>query len=450
MGVENNSYSITNLATSDTFYDWYSKTNTDIIGKLNFLKMYSGLSGDGVDVSINPAGGVHTFSITPSITKGISFNGPISFNDAVSFNGSTDFTTITVKVPLASGLTSGDVVRIDSSSGLTFAIANSTQNAEMFGVVSHHSGSETVVKVAGTIDNTLFTNTIENMLKISGGTFAPGTVYFLDSTKYGGVTVNDATEYGTVSKPVILGITGNKGCILPYRGIANTGFTGAGVTADLDNNTYSMVLYTTNHLNGTDPVTSISNIDVGSYVFLPKNFSSWCLGSPVTLGETACITSVSFTDGSSTPNLIIINDTTCLTTQPNAAIVTGNDYVFFGIVSKIYSKNTTTGEITLQITTDGGGFILSSTELSSLSGCVNKPSDTVGGINLYRSTVQFINTSLGDPGRFQSRKTTINTASGSPSVPEGYGVIGIPISGNSVLFRVVRTAYGISWWRRRV
>lgn len=226
MGVENNTYTIPDLTTSDTFYDWYTKTNNEIIEKLNLLKVYSGLSGDGVDISINPTGGVHTFSITPSITKGISFNGPVSFNNNVSFNSSTDLTTVTVNLPLNTGVTSGNIVRINTTGGgLTFAKADNQTNAEVFGVVSHHVGANTVVKLSGIVDNTLFNKTVSNMLKVTGGTLAPGVVYFLDTTTYGGITVNDTSTYGTVSKPMILGITGDQGCILPYRGVANTGAT---------------------------------------------------------------------------------------------------------------------------------------------------------------------------------------------------------------------------------
>ena len=52
MGVEDNLFEINELETSDTFQSWFTKTNAEIIAKLNKLKIYdlelsnlSGLSG---------------------------------------------------------------------------------------------------------------------------------------------------------------------------------------------------------------------------------------------------------------------------------------------------------------------------------------------------------------------------------------------------------------------
>jgi hypothetical protein len=411
MGVEDNSYSISNLTTDNTFYNWYTKTNNEIITKLNYLKVYEGLSGDGVVVGITANGGKYKFSISDLITKGVTFNGPIKFNNSVEFNSSTDLSTVAVKIPLTSGVTSGNIVRIDSSNGgVTFAIANSQSNSEVFGVVSHNTASNTVVKVAGIIDNTLFSDTISNMLKVTGATLSKGTVYFLDSVAYGGVTVNDQVQYGTVSKPMILGITGNQGVILPYRGIANTGAT-LGFTADLDNNTLSLTLYTTKHLDTSAPVESgVDSVKIGSPVY--SRFNDSILG--LNLGEIGFIHGETFAAQSysvstsranaNAQDFVILYENEAFTrTSPYSAwdsymsskygldetsypseyyeasgntikkhVSTGvssnrKDVSFVGIISNIYDKNSTTGSITVQITTPGGSFVVNDTDLSNVS-----------------------------------------------------------------------------------
>ena len=40
MPVTNNTYVIPTLGSTASFYDWFNKENTDIIAKLNLLKVY--------------------------------------------------------------------------------------------------------------------------------------------------------------------------------------------------------------------------------------------------------------------------------------------------------------------------------------------------------------------------------------------------------------------------
>lgn len=379
MGVENNTYTIPDLTTSNTFYEWYTKTNDEIIEKLNLLKVYSGLSGDGVDVSINPAGGVHTFSITPSITKGISFNGPVSFNNNVLFNSSTDLTTITVNLPLNTGVTSGNVVRISTTGGgLTFAQANSQTNAEVLGVVSHHVGANTVVKLSGIVDNTLFNGTVSNMLKISGGTLAPGNVYFLDSTTSGGITVNDQTTYGTVSKPMILGITGNQGCILPYRGVVNIGAT-LGITGDFSDKIIVELDYGAQFLS--DGETCIQHVD---HMYDPTEHP---LETKLNVGHALFLVSGH--------DYIYRDNWPVMDLKPHAsflgalngadytwlyAVENGPDYFgevgtiknnmksFYGFVSKILSEDWANKKIIVEITKPGGSYTTTVSKLRETTG----------------------------------------------------------------------------------
>jgi hypothetical protein len=67
-----------------------------------------------------------------------------------------------------------------------------------------------------------------------GTTLVGGQAYFLDSVVPGGITTNEPQTYGHVSKPVLLGVTGDSGSILTYRGVLLEGLS-YGITAELDN-----------------------------------------------------------------------------------------------------------------------------------------------------------------------------------------------------------------------
>ena len=47
MGVEDNKFDISELTASQTFLEWFNKTNDEIITKLNTLEVFDGASGDG-------------------------------------------------------------------------------------------------------------------------------------------------------------------------------------------------------------------------------------------------------------------------------------------------------------------------------------------------------------------------------------------------------------------
>lgn len=221
--------SINNLVYSDKFKKWFDTTNT-IITTLNGITVYNLLQGDGV--SLSSSGNVFTVSHAPTVTTGVTFNGSVRFNGSVSFaTNPTTYSTTTINVsPKVSGITAGKFVRMDST-GLTLAKANSAVNAEVLGVVVNDTASAHVVALAGLLDNSLFANTIQNAI---GTTLIPGEAYFLDSVVPGGITTNEPQTYGYVSKPVLLGVTGDSGSILTYRGVLLEGLS-YGITAELDN-----------------------------------------------------------------------------------------------------------------------------------------------------------------------------------------------------------------------
>ena len=106
MPVTNNTYTISTLGSTATFYDWINKENNDIIAKLNLLKVYGATSGDGVLATTNTSG-----QLTLSIggTSGI-IQSPLTFANTVNFSGTVNVPNINIQV---TGITSG-------SSGYTF------------------------------------------------------------------------------------------------------------------------------------------------------------------------------------------------------------------------------------------------------------------------------------------------------------------------------------------
>ena len=99
MGVETNSYDIPELVLGDTFYEWFTLTNNEIINKLNRLEVYSvlnagGSAGDGISAGADSSGRLH-IEIGATIEKDITFNGNITVNGSTTTINSTITTTTT-------------------------------------------------------------------------------------------------------------------------------------------------------------------------------------------------------------------------------------------------------------------------------------------------------------------------------------------------------------------
>jgi len=222
---------INNLLYTDTFKTWFDTTNT-VISTLNGVTVYNILAGDGITVS--SSSGIFTIAHSNNVTTGVTFAGNVKFNGTVSFASSPTVSSTTINVlPKVSGLTAGNVVRV-TSSGVTLAKADSRTNAEVLGIVVGEDATSNIVAVNGYINSNNFSSIMGNALGIAGGTLIAGQAYFLDPVVAGGITIVEPQTYGYVSKPMILGICGNAGALLPYRGIQIEGIS-AGITAELDN-----------------------------------------------------------------------------------------------------------------------------------------------------------------------------------------------------------------------
>ena len=200
---------INTLSGNNSFYDWFTKENSEIISKLNQCTVSGVTNGDGVLVSLNASSGLATLSLgatSGTIQTGLTFGGSINFlGETVIPNISYKITGIT----LGSGYTFGSVVRV-STSGYTAARANDPDAAEMVGVISNLTTSNATVTLAGRISG--------NFTTVAGGTLSPGCVYFLSPSTGGHITTTEPTTIGQVSKPVILGIGETAGVVLQYRG----------------------------------------------------------------------------------------------------------------------------------------------------------------------------------------------------------------------------------------
>ena len=76
-GPQFNTYIIPDVSLGDTFQEWRNITNNDIIDKLNRLKVYTGLSADGISVGIDTAGNMYV-EHSGYVAKGVTFGGDIT------------------------------------------------------------------------------------------------------------------------------------------------------------------------------------------------------------------------------------------------------------------------------------------------------------------------------------------------------------------------------------
>ena len=231
MGVDDNQFQITDLADSQTFLEWFNKTNDEIIEKLNFIKVFDGVSGDGISASTGTTlsgvgSGKLSIELSGSVDKGVTFQdisvlGNLNYN----FSGSEQ-KSLTEFSGSSAGFTFGQAVRVDHTGntiGVTWARSANSSQAESIGLIGSIGGSKLSVITNGKIQG--------NFTTVAGKTLSPGCVYFLDPIVYGGLTINEPNIAGQVSKPVLVGITSDTGIVLNYRGqeLGFSGGTGSGI-----------------------------------------------------------------------------------------------------------------------------------------------------------------------------------------------------------------------------
>jgi hypothetical protein len=252
--------SISPLTGSSTFYDWYLKTNDEIIAQLNQMTIYGATSG--TDIRLNVSSNILTAllgSTLGNISSGLTFNGKVSFTgEAVMPNVSFKITGITLGT---SGYTFGSVIR-SNGLGFTLAKANDPDNAESIGVISSMNPTYSVVTMLGKITGNFTTS--------AGGTLSPGCIYFLDPTTAGTITTSEPVTVGQVSKPIIMGLSADAGIVLQYRGNYLNGSSSAGVCGG---NRLYIILPSSSASNGFEPGVFVSYLpNVGTKDVLFDNY----------------------------------------------------------------------------------------------------------------------------------------------------------------------------------
>jgi len=345
---------ITNLIYTDTFKTWFDTTNS-LINSVNGITVYNILAGDGIGVT--SANNIFTISHGSSVATGVTFSGNVKFDGTVSFASSPSISSTTVNVaPKVNGITSGNVVRM-TSSGLTLAKADSATNAEVLGIVVSEDSSSYNVAINGAINNTGFASTIPNALGIAGGTLIAGQAYFLNPFVAGGITINEPQTYGYVTKPILLGISGNVGSLIPYRGIQIEGIS-AGITAELDNKVVVEIDYSTKELNtfGTavkigDPVLYYDDNQTG----YDELYSTFNTPNFIKINGNGKL-------NGSTYNIAVIPDMNQIA-DGSYGLLTGKN--FLGLISKIISDDSVNKKLILEVTLPGGSFTANVSDLST-------------------------------------------------------------------------------------
>jgi len=204
---------ISELNSNSSFYDWFLKENNEIIAKLNLMNTFTVEGTNGITAPID-TNGKATISLSGKVDQGISFNGP------AYFNGFVNIPNVAVKVDSINtsrtGFTFGTPVRIYydiNTSSVTYEPCRSTDpdQAEVYGVISQITSSYSYITLLGKIDGD-FTEVNDRGIGLTAGW-----IYFLSGTT-GHITDVEPNLVGSVSKPVIMGISGSSGLVLQMRG----------------------------------------------------------------------------------------------------------------------------------------------------------------------------------------------------------------------------------------
>jgi len=209
---------ITELSLGTTFGGWYAKNNI-MIQRLNALNVANIVGGDGITASPHTAAnGGYTLSLSGNVTRDMVFNN-VTVNGTLTSNFAGDISGTTIVLPANTGVTVGNIVYVDSTGKAQKALADDECTAEVVGIVTGFTGDNVQVATTGRISGS---SIISSFTGTPGATLQKGVVYFLSGGVSGaGTTLEpDVTLY--VSKPMLLGLTGDSGLILPYRGFIAT------------------------------------------------------------------------------------------------------------------------------------------------------------------------------------------------------------------------------------
>ena len=219
MGVEDNKFSISNLASNTSFYDWFLKENEEIINKLNRIKLYdvdvsgSSLQGVSAQVGTTASGitaGFIQLGVEESIPHGVTLTGKLTVSSDATVGGDL---TVTGKV---TGATFGTAINngfdfTHSTTALTagvsagfFAIPDNTGgitlSSGLAGSTAHGFDKNNSIGVVESITNNTFRIVTSGLYNGFSG-LTSGQAYYLDPDRPGGFTLGKTlTDEQTVLK----------------------------------------------------------------------------------------------------------------------------------------------------------------------------------------------------------------------------------------------------------
>ena len=199
---------------------WLSATSASVFA----FGMEIGVPAASVDAAVLPVPPSDAFALGYVVmTKGATTYSKVLNENIFQFvggGGSGGGSGASKEITQANSFAVGDVVYYNGTA-YAKAQANAANTAEAIGIVSKASASKFTLTELGYVTGL--------------STLTPGEVYFLSDSVAGGLTVNEPTTIGSVSKPMLIADSATSGYVLNYRGVV-VGGANARTQISLTNN----------------------------------------------------------------------------------------------------------------------------------------------------------------------------------------------------------------------
>jgi len=210
---------------------WLSATSASVFT----FGMEIGVPAASVDAAVLPVPPSDAFALGYVVmTKGATTYSKVLNENIFQFvggGGSGGGSGASKEITQANSFAVGDVVYYNGTA-YAKAQANTAATAEAIGIVSKASASKFTLTELGYVTGL--------------STLTPGEVYFLSDSVAGGLTVNEPTTIGSVSKPMLIADSATSGYVLNYRGVM-VGGANARTQVSLTNNASTPVQLVTSY-----------------------------------------------------------------------------------------------------------------------------------------------------------------------------------------------------------
>ena len=210
---------------------WLSATSKDVY----VFGMEMGVPAASVDAAVLPVPPSDAFALGYVVmTKGATTYSKVLNENIFQFvggGGSGGGSGASKEITQANSFAVGDVVYYNGTA-YAKAQANAANTAEAIGIVSKASASKFTLTELGYVTGL--------------SALTPGEVYFLSDSVAGGLTVNEPTTIGSVSKPMLIADSATSGYVLNYRGVV-VGGANARTQVSLTNNASTPVQLVTSY-----------------------------------------------------------------------------------------------------------------------------------------------------------------------------------------------------------